>query len=151
MAWLWSFYNVYIYQIIILHLKHTHFILTLKKGTNTSNDCPFYPRYTCHFYSIHFSQKKQKCFCACTFLVRPLFFQTLSLQLEFNGHLIYGAGTQALTGSGCVKKNEKWFPPCTNHQLLILQQGFENFWVSIKIELASTDFKITLKRKIFID
>ena len=60
---------------------------------------------------------------------------------------------QALSysGSGYVKKNEKWFPPCTNHQLPILHQGFENFWVSIKIEFASTDFKITLKRKIFID
>ena len=35
------------------------------------------------------------------------FFQTLSLQLEFNGHLIYGPGTQALIGSGYVKENEK--------------------------------------------
>ena len=35
------------------------------------------------------------------------FFQTLSLQLEFNGHLIYGPGAQALIGSGYDKKNEK--------------------------------------------
>ena len=126
MAWLWSFYNVYIYQIIILHLKHTHFILIFKKGTNTSNDCPFYPRYTCHFYSIHFSQKKQKCFCACTFLVRPLF----SKHCLFNLNLMcteFMDQALSYSGSGYVKKYEKWFPPCTNHQLTILHPALKIF------------------------
>ena len=38
---------------------------------------------------------------------KTTFFQTLSLQLEFNGHLIYESGIQALIGSGYVKKNER--------------------------------------------
>ena len=61
-----------------LYLKHTQFYTYIKKGTHASNDFPFYPPYTCHFYSIHFSQEKQKCFCPCAFLVRPLFSNIVS-------------------------------------------------------------------------
>lgn len=90
-----------------LYLKHTQFYTYIKKGTNASNDFPFYPPYTCHFYSIHFSQEKQKITLPMCIFGKTTFFQTLSLQLEFNGHLNYGSGTQALIGSRYVKKNEK--------------------------------------------